>query len=95
MRRETVMTKVAKIELTCIRFLLVCWFRKMRDSFTLECVLRTLGTANWLNFVPVYRAVAWAKADRSDTRLSFFVVWNVRERWFFDIYIQGSKKIQL
>jgi len=90
-----VLPKIATIELTHIRFLLVCLFSEKRASFTLECVLRTLGTANWLNFVPVYRAVALAKAEKSDARLSFFVVWNVRERLFFDIYIQGSKKIQL
>jgi hypothetical protein len=28
-------------------------------------------------------------------RLSFFVDQNVMNGWFFDIYIQGSKKIQL
>ena len=28
-------------------------------------------------------------------RLSFFVHQNVMNGWFFDIYIQGSKKIQL
>jgi hypothetical protein len=72
--------KSPKLSLTHIHFLLVCLFREKRASFTLECVLRTLGTANWLNFVPVYRAVALAKAERSDARLSFFVVWNVRER---------------
>ena len=39
-------------------------------------------------------AVALAKAVQR-SRLSFFVVLNVRKGWFFDIYIQGSKKIQL
>ena len=39
-------------------------------------------------------AVALAKAVQR-SRLSFFVVSNVRKDWFFDIYIQGSKKIQL
>ena len=39
-------------------------------------------------------AVALAKAVQR-SRLSFFVVSNVRKGWFFDIYIQGSKKIQL
>jgi hypothetical protein len=30
-----------------------------------------------------------------ETELSFFVAWNGREGLFFDIYIQGSKKVQL
>jgi hypothetical protein len=64
-----------------------------------ECVLRT-GTANWkLNFVPASaKATAGkplAKEENRGSRLSFFVLRNVRECWFFDIYIQGSKKVQL
>jgi hypothetical protein len=77
---ENVRLKIARIELTHIGLVLAFLFREKRASFILECVLRTLGTANWLNFVPVYPAVALAKAERSDARLSFFVVWNVRER---------------
>jgi hypothetical protein len=40
------------------------------------------------------KPLAKAEKDRK-TRLSFFVASNVRNGWFFDIYIQGSKKIQL
>jgi hypothetical protein len=28
-------------------------------------------------------------------KIEFFLYSNVRNGWFFDIYIQGSKKIQL
>ncbi len=37
----------------------------------------------------------FSKSGPQRSRLSFFVVSNVRNGWFFDIYIQGSKKIQL
>ena len=37
----------------------------------------------------------FSKSGPQRSRLSFFVVSNVRKSWFFDIYIQGSKKIQL
>jgi hypothetical protein len=67
MRRGNVLAKIARIELTHVRLLLFYLSREKRASFTLECVLRTLGTANWLNFVPVYRALALAKAERPDT----------------------------
>ena len=52
------------------------------------------GTANWLNFVPLARR-SFSEGGAKRSRLSFFVAWNVRNDWFFDIYIQGSKKIQL
>jgi hypothetical protein len=62
-------------------------------------VLRTFGTANWTQFCPRLSAEFRQLPERREAtrgmRLSFFVVWNVRECWFFDIYIQGSKKVQL
>jgi hypothetical protein len=57
-----------------------------------------LGLQIGLNFVPA------TKTETRDggqavifvgMRLSFFCDENVLNGWFFDIYIQGSKKIQL
>jgi hypothetical protein len=54
-----------------------------------------LGLQIGLNFVP---ATKTETRDCGQTvsfvgmRLSFFCVQNVMNRWFFDIYIQGSKK---
>ena len=81
-------------ELTCPHSLLLCWSRAKRDSFTWSAFYVHFGTANWLNFVPLNRR-SLAKAGPKRSKLGFFVVWNVRNGWFFDIYIQGSKKIQL
>ncbi len=58
-----------------------------------------LGLQIELNFVPA-SAKATAASRRPErriggTRLSFFVTQNGRKSWFFDIYIQGSKKVQL
>jgi hypothetical protein len=42
------------------------------------------------------RLTAVALAKRSTAiKIEFFFASNVRNGWFFDIYIQGSKKIQL
>ena len=56
-----------------------------------EFVLRTFGTANWTQFCPDLISPAKAGRFESEAELSFFCP-NVREDWFFDIYIQGSKK---
>jgi hypothetical protein len=60
-----------------------------------EFVLRTFGTANWTQFCPGSDAPENRGSMVGETELSFFVAWNGREGWFFDIYIQGSKKVQL
>ena len=62
------------------------------------CSGNFLGLQIELNFVPVYRAVAFGpvrlgpKAERSEDGIEFFL-WAKTgvNRWFFDIYIQGSK----
>jgi hypothetical protein len=53
-----------------------------------------------LNFVPVYHAVVPQRGTKAGvigkTGLSFFVgLKSGAGRWFFDIFIQGSKKVQL
>jgi len=57
-----------------------------------------LGLQIELNFVPVYQAIAvepiglGPKADRSEDGIEFFDDQKLRSnRWFFEIYIQGSK----
>ena len=86
------------MELTGRRSLLKWLSRAKRDSFTLECVLRTFWDCKLeLNFVPVHRAVAFDEGgQRIGNKIEFFLSSeNVVNGWFFDIYIQGSKKIQL
>ena len=93
--RKRFLPKVVEIRLTHIYSLLFCLSRETRDSFTLECVLRTFGTANWLNFVPL--ALGSLSEPRAIAIKIEFFLWSEMyvNRWFFDIYIQGSKKIQL
>jgi hypothetical protein len=72
--------------------------RAKRDSFNLECVLRTFWDCKLeLNFVPVYRAVALGEGGQKiGNKIEFFLSSEMYVNgWFFDIYIQGSKKIQL
>ena len=58
-----------------------------------------LGLQIGLNFVPASAKATAAKPPAEEenrvARLSFFVALNVHGSWFFDIYIQGSKKVQL
>ena len=59
-------------------------------------VLVHFGTANWLNFVPTTingNPPRWAGCDsKVGGEVEFFLPKNARGCWFFDIYIQGSKK---
>jgi hypothetical protein len=52
-----------------------------------------LGLQIELNFVPVYRAVACERRRTEiGNRIEFFDARKLRSnRWFFEIYIQGSK----
>ena len=87
-----------KSRLTCIRPLLVYLSRAKRDSFTMECVLRTLWDCKLeLNFVPVYRVVALSEGGQKiGNKIEFFLSPRMYVNgWFFDIYIQGSKKTTL
>jgi hypothetical protein len=54
-----------KSGLTCIRSLLVYLSREKRDSFTLECVLRTFWDYKLAQFCPAYRR-SFSKAVYSD-----------------------------
>ncbi len=73
--------------------------RQKRASGVLEVVLAYLDCKLELNFVPAEtRQPASAKATARGPRITvgarieFFVVWKMRStRWFFEIYIQGSK----
>lgn len=81
----------------CVNFLIP---PKRGTPVNWECVLRTFGTANWkLNFVPASaKATAGKPSAEEENRgreIEFFCGRNVRKSWFFDIYIQGSKKVQL
>jgi hypothetical protein len=53
-----------------------------------------LGLQIGLNFVPGFEFREGGK-QIVRARVGFFCALNVRECWFFDIYIQGSKKVQL
>ena len=53
-----------------------------------------LGLQIGLNFVPATIPGRPRIEGRGD-RIEFFCRLNGREGWFFDIYIQGSKKVQL
>src|SRR5438477_12223719 len=53
-----------------------------------------LGLQIGLNFVPATIPGKPRIEGRGD-RIEFFCRLNGREGWFFDIYIQGSKKVQL
>jgi hypothetical protein len=61
------------------------------------------GTANWNSILSRHDLselrshTLWrARAEfRSDSKLSFFCPEMYVNGWFFDIYIQGSKKVQL
>ena len=63
-----------EIDLTCRYFMLVCLSRAKRDSFTLECVLRTFWDCKLNSILSrFYRAVALAKAERrSENKIEFF-----------------------
>jgi len=53
-----------------------------------------LGLQIALNFVPVYRAVAlWGEGGQTNRRSNWVFLWTETgaNRWFFEIYIQGSK----
>jgi hypothetical protein len=62
----------------------------------LECVLRTFfGTANWAQFCPgnENRNPRWrADCDFCRHEIELFCGQKCTNGWFFDIYIQGSKK---
>jgi hypothetical protein len=60
-----------------------------------EFVLRTFGTANWTQFCPGNEngnPPRRAGCDFCRREIEFFCDENVLNGWFFDIYIQGSKK---
>ena len=57
---------------------------------------RTFGTTNWNSILSRHDAQPFATADRLrimvGTRIEFFDARKIRSnRWFFEIYIQGSK----
>jgi hypothetical protein len=56
--------------------------------------LYILGLQIELNFVPLARC-SFSKGGVIGGGVEFFYALKCAERWFFDIYIQGSKKIQL
>src|SRR4030095_1474667 len=72
--RTLLYTESEKTRLTCIYSLLSYLSRAKRDSFTLECVLRTFWDCKLeLNFVPVYRAVAFSeRGQKIGNKIEFF-----------------------
>jgi hypothetical protein len=87
-----------KPELTCIHSLLLYVSRAKRDSFTLECVLRTFWDCKLeLNFVPVYRVVAFGEGgQRIGNKIEFFCRLNCTlTTGSLTSTYKGSKKIQL
>ena len=72
-----------------MRSLLKWLSRAKRDSFTLECVLRTFWDCK---LGSILSRQLKRKRDFCRHEIEFFCDENVLNGWFFDIYIQGSKK---
>jgi hypothetical protein len=57
----------------------------------MECVLGYSGTANWNSILSRLEDLALSEVVESEDRVGFFCRLKYPSRWFFDIYIQGSK----
>jgi len=57
----------------------------------MKLVLADFGTSNWNSILSRFIASRHAGRTESGTGLSFLTSGNCENRWFFEIYIQGSK----